>query len=90
VGKAIPDNVRFVVGMTPIPDSLVTDSFSSRRREVLSTWGKAVGADAVLDDLPSAMPDRFFAGRTHLNRNGVALYSTMLADSLKKHLGPQK
>jgi hypothetical protein len=80
--EALPEGVRLIVGMTPVPESLAAPEFDSSRRVVLERWGEWLQADRLLADLPGRLPDALFASRTHLNEVGIQSYTRDLAAAI--------
>lgn len=82
----LPDRVKLVVGITPIPLSFARNEHADTHRKMLSTWGEWLEADVLLEDLPPVMNDDLFATVTHLNEQGQSEYTRMLAQHMAKKL----
>jgi hypothetical protein len=80
----LPAGVRLSVGITPVPESFALPGHERRQGELLRQWGVWLRADEVLDQLPAALPDRWFASVTHLNFEGTQHYTAVLARELER------
>jgi hypothetical protein len=80
--QIVPEGVALIVGITPVPESQAGAGFEKRRAEMLETFGKWLKADVCLNGLPSTFPDALFASSTHLNADGVVIYTELLARAL--------
>jgi hypothetical protein len=80
---SLPAGVKLFVGVTPLPESFGGPNFVQVHRQLLLTWSQWLKADAALTNLPASLPDGLFAGITHLNSNGVVLYTDGLAHALE-------
>ncbi|MBU0677714.1 MAG: hypothetical protein KJ626_06325 [Verrucomicrobia bacterium] len=78
----LPEGVRLIIGITPLPDSLAPEEYPLTFGQMLKTLGSAGSADTLLLDLPPTMPDMYFADRSHLNVRGAVIYTQKLAESL--------
>ncbi|MFZ5893962.1 MAG: hypothetical protein ACOY0T_23065 [Myxococcota bacterium] len=74
---------RFLVGVTPVPESCHTDPTS--RDSLLTQLAEAIGrSHATLNELPAALPDEYFASTTHLNREGRVHFTRLIARVLRE------
>jgi hypothetical protein len=80
---AMPPEARLLVGLTPVPEKFASGDFPPHQRELLKQWGDWLGADALLDDLPAALPDEQFARTTHLKPSAVTPYTETLAQAIQ-------
>ncbi len=83
---AIPEGVRLVVGITPMPEDRAQPSFLEQRSRVLAQLGRWLRADALLDELPAILPVDSFASPTHLNESTRRNYTSQLARALEMRL----
>jgi len=83
---AVPPGVMLLTGLTPVPGNFAGPDFLREHPVLLRQWGQWLGADALLDDLPAALPDDRFARTTHLKPGAVGNYTGTLAASLKTRL----
>jgi hypothetical protein len=82
----VPARVTLMVGITPVPESLAGRGFNKRQAEMLETWREWLQADFGLYELPSTWPDALFASSTHLNAQGVELYTKLLVKAVSERL----
>jgi hypothetical protein len=54
----LPEGVRLLAGLAPVPEGLPEPDYRARRDAALREWGEALGADALLLELP-ATPARW-------------------------------
>ncbi len=87
---ALPVGASLVVGLTPIPESFAPEQYPQRYSELLGHWAQWLGADLVLTNAPATLPDAYFASPTHLNAQGAAHYSRLVAQDLIDHLDRPK
>ena len=80
---ALPEDCRLVVGITPIPSSFAPPAHARRCRDLLATLDSWLQPHELLTGLPLTLPDDECATLTHLNQQGRAHYTTLLADALK-------
>lgn len=83
---AMPPGARLLVGLTPVPESFATAGHAAKSRQILLQWGRWLQADC-LSNLPATIPDALFASPTHLNRQGTATYTVLLAKELQSYFG---
>jgi hypothetical protein len=83
--SAVPAKIRLVVGITPIPASLVSTAFEETHRALLDRWISWMQPASGLFELPATFPDEQFASATHLDSRGVETFTTLLAKSLAPH-----
>jgi hypothetical protein len=83
----IPENMKLIVGITPLPQSAAPPGFAKRHQDFLRTWSQWLEADAALAELPAVWPDARFASAAHLNEEGARVYTQQLAESLSRRLG---
>jgi hypothetical protein len=69
-----------VCAVTPIPASMEDDESRRTRQRVVRTLVEALGCRAL--ELPSQLPDRWFATTTHLSVAGRGEYTRQLARTL--------
>lgn len=79
---ALPAGARLVVGLTPAPASFVLPDHAATCRRMLVEWGAWLRADVVLTNLPTVLPDGWFASVTHLNEAGARQFTERLATAL--------
>ena len=79
---AVPAGCRLIAGITPAPAGFVQPNYAQDYASMLRQWSQWLQADAALQGLPAVLPDAHFAKTTHLNRAGVAVYTTLLASNL--------
>ena len=84
--QAVPAGVKLLVGITPVPETLAGPRYPETRDRLLAQWGTWLKADAVLKELPPSLPDDDFAKSTHLNDEGVRIYTETLARVLAPYL----
>jgi hypothetical protein len=82
----LPEGVRLLAGLTPVPEGLPEPDYRARRDAALREWGEALGADALLLELPATLPDGLFASGVHLNERGQLHFTRLLASSLAARL----
>jgi hypothetical protein len=82
----VPTGVKLFVAITPVPAGFAPRGYAEQHRQMLERWGRWLGADAALVDLPATLPDRLFAKTTHLNEAGAAEFTTLLARNLSARL----
>ena len=80
--SAVPDGVRLVVGITPVPEGFVAPDFAATHARMLGQLARWLEADASLDSLPATLPDSAFASVTHLNEVARETYTAALARAL--------
>ena len=83
---AVPADVRFFVGITPVPEGFVSPNYPEAHARMLNQWAEWLRADAVLSDLPPVLPDEAFATKTHLNEQARSVYTESVAQAVVKHL----
>lgn len=83
---AVPEGVRLLVGITPMPEDRARPSFLEERGRVLAQLGRWLRADALLDELPATLPAGAFASPAHLNQPGRRGYTFQLARALEMRL----
>jgi hypothetical protein len=91
--QRVPAGLQLLVGITPAPEGFVRPAYRSKvYPRMLSQWSTWLRADAALTNLPPTMPDGCFAKVTHLNRQGIAQYTKVIAESLQSQLprGPAR
>jgi hypothetical protein len=71
------------VGITPVPARFAGNAYPARRDEMLNEWGRWLGADSLLQELPAVLPDEAFTGTTHLKPGAVPGFSETLGKALK-------
>jgi hypothetical protein len=71
-----------VVGITPVAATRAQRGFEEARSAMLKTWGAWLQADAILNSLPSTLPNNQFTRPAHLNGASVAKYTRALAETL--------
>jgi hypothetical protein len=86
---AVPGEARFLVGLTPIPESLAGAGYPQQRDELLVRRNQWLGADTLLTNLPPTLPDGLFASGAHLNERGQRRFTSLLARELASSLSPQ-
>ena len=84
--SAMPPGAKLFVGLTPVPEKIIRPEQREVVRTILRQWGDWLGADAILDDLPTSLPDEKFARSTHLTPDAVPEYTATLARSLARRL----
>ncbi len=77
--EVLPAGTRLLVGLTPLPHSLVPAGYAAERDRLLQGCGEAFAADGLLAGLPAVMPDDLFAGPRHLNERGGRTFTRLLA-----------
>jgi hypothetical protein len=83
IRRLIPRDVELVFGVMPIPETLVTPgAAAAAREELVHAFNETLHADRVLDGLPTALPDGFFADAVHLNARGQRWFTDLLARDL--------
>lgn len=85
---SLPPGTQLLVGITPAPQSFVEAGFNQVQNQMLQTWGSWLKADGLLTGLSPALPDEFFASKTHLNKRGVELFTGQLHRELDRHSRP--
>ena len=81
--QTLPAGCKLLVGITPAPETFVRAGYAEQYQQMLNTWSGWLRADAALTNLPPTLPDRLFSKVTHLNSDGVAIYSEELARSVR-------
>jgi hypothetical protein len=82
----VPPGVKLVVGITPVPESVVGPGYGELHGEMLRTWSGWLRADAALEELPVTLADDLFASTTHLNESGVRHYTERIGQALLRLL----
>lgn len=85
---AVPAGARLAVGITPLPRSFAGLTHPQVYQRLLSGWNQWIQADQVLSNLPSVLPDHLFASATHLNPEGIRIYTRQLSQELKPRFAP--
>jgi hypothetical protein len=80
---ALPPRVKLAVGISPVPASFVGANYPKNYERMLADWSRCIQADVVLRELPSTLPDHWFASTTHLTEDGAQTYTDILARSVK-------
>jgi len=80
----IPREVRLVVGLMPVPESLRAPEAVRKRDELLDDWNRWLEADQLLKHLPAVLPDGLFASGAHLNPEGQRRFTSQLALELRR------
>ncbi len=80
----VPRPVRLLVGITPVPGAGADADAGPDAGEALGILRAWLDADAVLGNLPAAMPADQFATATHLNDTGRRAYTALLAAALAR------
>jgi hypothetical protein len=80
---SVPDRVRLIAGITPVPATLAGPDHELTARAMLRQLGEWLGAAATLTDVPLTLPESEFATRTHLNRRGAQAFTRELARQLR-------
>ena len=83
--SALPPGVKLLAGITPIPATFAPADYAYEQQQMLLQWSQWLGA-APLTNLPTTLPDHLFSKVTHLNRQGIPIYTEHLARSLAPHL----
>lgn len=83
--SVVPPGATLCVGITPLPQSFVRPAHQQLHGRMLDTWRQWLKADVALTDLPATMPDSLFASTTHLNPEGVRLYTEQLSRLVQAH-----
>ncbi|MCP5522826.1 MAG: hypothetical protein H7A46_14905 [Verrucomicrobiales bacterium] len=81
--EQLPEGVRLLVGITPVPASYALPDHEARCRQMLEQWIAWLGDGTILEGLPATLPDNQFAGVTHLNAKGREDYTERLAAALR-------
>lgn len=84
--SAVPNGVKLIIGMTPVPAGFARPDYAARRGEMLRQWGQWLQADILLSELPATLPDANFASTTHLAEAGQEQFTALLAAALRPHL----
>lgn len=84
----LPARSKLLIGLTPGPACTRLPDEQSRREDILCGWNAWIQADGLLTNLPPALPEVFFAGGGHLNRNGQKRFTAALAQALAPRLQP--
>jgi len=84
--EVVPDDSKFIIGITPVPQSHVPAEFQEKRNELLQTWAQAIEPDHALLELPAFLPDDAFSTVTHLNENGAKVYTDLFIHAIKPNL----
>ena len=78
----VPAGVKLFIGFTPGPASRMPPGASEERIDLLREWNQAIGADALLTNLPASLPDAFYSKTAHLNATGQREFTMILAEEL--------
>lgn len=84
--RHLPAGVKLIAGLTPLPEAFAGSHLERTRHSMLSQWAAWVGADAVLLQLPTTLPNSEFASPTHLNARGQQRYTIELSRALRPYL----
>jgi hypothetical protein len=82
---ALPRGTRLWVGITPVPATFAPAGYSEHYQEMLKQLHEWLEADFALTNLPPTLPDRLFSKVTHLNAEGVPIYTEQLARTIAPH-----
>lgn len=80
----IGEQVPLFVGLTPMPETYVGDSFEADREHMLATLSKWMPTAHILANLPATLPGGVFATPTHLNEQGQRVFTRYLAEILRR------
>jgi hypothetical protein len=79
---ALPANIKLYAAITPVPAGFPPSAnYVSVHAQMLKQWSQWLGAEPL--PLPATLPDRMFKKTTHLNEEGVQVYTEQLAKSLR-------
>jgi hypothetical protein len=81
---AVPSGVKLIAGITPVPEKFAGRNYPQLHERMLNDWSQWLQAEPL--KLPPTMPDGLFAKTTHLNAEGVRIYTGIVAEALKPHL----
>lgn len=84
----VPQGTRLWVGLTPVPASLALPNHTNQVRELLRSWANWLEPVRVLSTLPSTLPESQFATATHLNPEGIATLTPLVAAELGRAIDP--
>jgi hypothetical protein len=80
---------RLMLGITPIPQRCTGPSSAPSRDALAGQLADRLGIDrSNILPIPMALPDRYFAGFTHLNVDGRKVFTQLLADALAGSVKP--
>lgn len=80
--EQLPEGVRLLVGLTPVPESFALPDHEERCRRIREQWITWLGDCTAIAGQPLILPDDQFASVTHLNITGREGYTDRLADAL--------
>jgi hypothetical protein len=72
-----------MIGLTPRLLSAASPNERAERDALLREWARVLRADAILTNLPPALPDIFFSAGDHLNPAGQAAFTRSLKTALE-------
>jgi hypothetical protein len=87
---ALPRSAKLLVGITPVPETFAPAGYKEQYLQMLKQWNGWLEADIALTNLPPTLPDRFFSKVTHLNADGVPIYTEQIARLIAPHLGQKQ
>ncbi|MSU36692.1 MAG: hypothetical protein EXS36_16660 [Pedosphaera sp.] len=73
---------RLAVGLTPLPVSVATSSYTDTARDLARELAGLLGADHVLTNLPAVLQDDQFASSSHLTPAAARDFTAILASQL--------
>jgi hypothetical protein len=81
---AVPQGTKFFVAITPVPQSFARRDYAGVQMNMLQQWSQWLGAEPL--SMPAMLPDNLFAKATHLNEEGVKVYTDLLIENLRGRL----
>jgi hypothetical protein len=80
----VPRGAKLCIGLTPSVSNVNSEELRRQRDDLLHRWDRWIQADALLTNLPPALPTLFFSRTAHLNELGQKRFT----DSLSRELAP--
>lgn len=84
VRERLGDDTVLVLGLAPLPESMVSKNFKQTRDQMLLQLNRTLRADVLLTNLPATFPNGYCASEVHLNQRGADRFTRLLAAELTK------
>lgn len=82
--RILPEGTRILIGITPVPESLVGPDALLRRDRMLETLREWIGGDTrILRELPVYLPTDAFAQKAHLKEGHRDRYTDLLVQAIQ-------
>jgi hypothetical protein len=87
--RLIPDHTRLLIGLSPVPESVVSKEFTILHETFLKEFAELLKPDGILQ-LPNNLPDIFFATPTHLRAEYRSSYTRFFNQELNRVISSEE